>query len=392
MKRKLGLLLVSGLVLVGCEASSTSTTQYESAVAPAVMDRSGINTLEMEGYQGVEIYNGGSYSVENQVIDASYSLEDDTKLIRSASVSIETVDYDKDYEKLTDIIGGYTTQIRNRSETVAGGTYIYGPYQPTEREFRQLYLNIKIASTDLDQFVEELKTVGTPIDVNMGTYDSTQSFVDNESRIEQIDARLETLLRLMDEARSMEDVITIESKIADLNDEKERLMGMNQTIQDDVTYSDVSINLTETFRETPLYEENYDNRVAQAFREMRVEYTNLAKDLGIYTIRHLPSIIILVGILALLAWVGKRDRKKYRTNKSNKTTSGYKQPVKTNKETEAKKPVMTNPGAVTKTEVNTDAKVEPGTITKTVADKDNAYTKVTKTDDGIDLTQMEDEE
>ena len=96
-----------------------------------------------------------------------------------------------------------------------------------------------------DSFVDDLTQIGTIDSMEVHTEDYSDSYYDTESRIELLEERKERLLKHLDEATKMEDIITLEDEISDVIYQLDELKGQQRNMDNMVEYATVSLDINE---------------------------------------------------------------------------------------------------------------------------------------------------
>ena len=155
--------------------------------------------------------------------------ETSRKLIRTASLTIRTAQYDADLEALTQLISSV-------------GGYIESTYQSGDLESgsaRSNSMTLRIPSDKLDEFLNGLDSVGRVVDRSESSTDMTVQYADNEARLATLQAKMERLNELLEKAETVEDLISIESAIADTQYSIDSYETRQRTIDRQVDMSEV---------------------------------------------------------------------------------------------------------------------------------------------------------
>lgn len=218
MKKKLvsmlSLLMVCSL-LFGCGASSKSAdsaymveTTADSNSSAYIMDEAA--EVEMAG------------SANEAGTDLIGSVEG-RKIIKNADLNVETKDFD-DF-------------ISTLNATVADlGGYLQSSSQGTTRRtgLRYADLTLRIPADKLNEFINLVDGAATVTYRNIYTDDVTLSYVDTESHLKALRTEQETLLTLLEKAESVEDLITIQSRLSEVRYEIESYESRLRTYDDQI--------------------------------------------------------------------------------------------------------------------------------------------------------------
>ncbi len=165
-------------------------------------------------------------------------ISDGSKLVQTREISMRTTEFDKDYGKVKELlkkVGGYI-EYENLYGTAPEGVYDPGRYSS---------MVMRVPVDKYDSFVEDLSQIGTIDSMEVHTEDYSDSYYDTESRIELLEERKERLLKHLDEATKMEDIITLEDEISDVIYQLDELKGQQRNLDSMVEYATVSLDITE---------------------------------------------------------------------------------------------------------------------------------------------------
>ncbi len=140
------------------------------------------------------------------------SLLDNSKIIYTANMRTETVEFDKSYQAMNDLVaemGGYM----ERCSLSKNGAY------------RRVETVIRIPAEKYGEFMERGSELGQMLSLNEEKKDVTSSYYDIESRLKSARVKLERLQELMKQADYMGDLIELSNAISSAEYEIEYLQG-----------------------------------------------------------------------------------------------------------------------------------------------------------------------
>lgn len=155
------------------------------------------------------------------------------KIVRSYSLSIATTLFEQDYAAilaLTEGAGGYASSV---------GTY----GQQDDKRFASFEL--RIPSDTASGFMENLEAIGRVTDRYETADDRTVQYADTALRLATQQDKMTRLRELLLQAESVEDLLSIESEIADTQYEIDSLQTSLNFIDRQVDYATVSVTLQE---------------------------------------------------------------------------------------------------------------------------------------------------
>ena len=321
----LSLMIVSGLLLTGCGGSSKSYDTASGAMETAASAYDGGN-----GYLSDDIYSYNGYKSETTQTEAEEAAVEESgstaqtpevqdigrKLIRNVNLEVETETFDElllTVEEKTERLSGYIEQ----SYTYNGSSY-YG------RGTRNASLTIRIPAENLSAFLSSIAEVSNVISRNENVTDVTVQYVDMESHKEALVTEQDRLLELMEQAETVEDIITIESRLSEVRYQLESMESQLRTMDNQVSYSTVYLYIDEVEKLTPVEEQSTWEKISTGFVNSLCGVGNGLADFVIGFIINLPylilwGLILAAVILAIRAFVrGREKRKQKRLEKQQK--------------------------------------------------------------------------
>ncbi len=168
--------------------------------------------------------------------------------------------------------------------------------------YRKSYrLDIKVPVNDFENFVSEIQKKFDSIEFfEVRTQDVTDSFFDLKARLKNKKILKDRYLSLYQKAKNIEEIMTVENHISRIQTEIDRLEGKLQLLQEQTTYSTVSIKLYQDINE-PLPPET--NRYMEALKNGWSLFTGL-----MYLLLNLWTFILMSFVLFYL--LKKKTRKK----------------------------------------------------------------------------------
>ncbi|WP_057912190.1 DUF4349 domain-containing protein [Peribacillus muralis] len=156
---------------------------------------------------------------------------------------------------------------------------------------------------------EALKVVGR----NVTGQDVTEQYVDLKARLKSKRTVEERLLAFMQEAKKTEDLLRISSDLAAVQEEIEQLTGQIKYLDNQTSYSTITITMTQDMIIVPGIDNGELNTWERTKKQLATSANLLLKagsGIIVFIIGNLPTLIIL-GIAGLLVhWVMRRRREK----------------------------------------------------------------------------------
>ena len=299
--RILGILLAASL-LTGCGGSSkdfAATAPMASAPKEeaAVEEYYETEDVIAEESTAAGVETGATVGETSQV---------NRKLIRTFDIQIQTKEFDSvvaGIQEKIDELGGYIEQ----SSLDSGSSY-YSHYN------RYSYMTARIPSNKLEQFVSNVKENANVTNISESTEDITLSYVDVESRKLALETEQRRLLELLEKAETVEDIITIESRLSEVNYQLESYTSRLRTMDNQVDYSTVHIDISEVDRETKVEPKTFWEEVTEEFGDSMYGLGRGFRNFAIWFLGSSPYIILWAAIIGtavvLVRTFGRKKRLK----------------------------------------------------------------------------------
>ena len=317
-------LILSLAILAGCMSSmgyksddsvayeyASSTGGYGTAPAAAPVEpaRQEMGKDSLEGASGLDVSG-----INNNI-------QPDEKMIYTAWVEIETLDFDGTLETLNEMIAANGAFLQ--SSKVAGNTYYQSYYSDTTSRYASFI--IRVPADRYGAMIGGMKALGYVKQSSEDAQNITAQYTDVESRLEAYKTEEARLLELLKKADTVEDIITIETRLSQIRYEKESLTSTLRYYDNQVDYSTINLNIQEVaeIRETPSIQRTYGERIADAFKDSVKWVIDAGKNIGVFIVSAIPVIIIPAVIVAVVFIVlniqAKKRRKLAEKSAENKT-------------------------------------------------------------------------
>lgn len=297
------------LLLGGCGSKAGG-----SSTAPAAMMMTEEAAYDADGaYLSDDIYSVDPAEVTDDVAEdgaATPQVEDTSrKLIKNVNLSVETETFEELLATITEKTESFSGYIEE-SYTYNGSNY-YG------RGTRNASMTIRIPAQHLDAFLSSVSEVSNVISRNDSVSDVTLQYVDMESHKKALTAEQDRLLELLEQAESVEDIITIESRLSDVRYQIESMESQLRTLQNQVSYSTVYLDIQEVEKLTPVEEQTRGEMIREGFVDSLYGVGNGLLDFGTAVIIDLPYLVVWAAVILLVILIIRLLRK-HRKNKKQK--------------------------------------------------------------------------
>lgn len=274
--RLLALLLVLALLFVGCAKAPSGNLADDAMGAPQ---------------EGNGIYG------EGEKAETTVGIEENRKLIRTVTMEAETSDLDAILSDLDDqlaLLGGY---VQNKSvQNGRGNSYRYAT------------LTLRIPADKVDQFVGHVEDATNILSSSEKAEDVTLKYSATESRIKALETQEARLLELLAEAKTLNDLLTLEAKLATVRQELETVKSQLKLYDSLIDYGTINLTINEVKEYTPVEVEEPTawDRISTGFVNSVKGVWNILTELFIFLIVALPYLVIPGGIVIAIVVIRKK--------------------------------------------------------------------------------------
>ncbi len=315
MKRKwtklLPVLVVTAGLLTGCGGASNGAKSSMTADLAAPAE----NTAAQESYgsgvasdsyaaasEELAMEDGGEAAgVQEQ--DAEPDLDSMTlleeKLVYHCNLEIETLDYPATMTSIKEAISRYGGVIQSESESDSGHNWYYADYRKTGGTMHN-YLEVRIPSKDYNNFLAELDGVGKIISKSTSVDNISQKYYDTTAQIEALQIQEKNLLAMMEKCETIEDMITVEQRLSEVQYELNNLQTNRRYMDMDVAYSYVNIGISEVMEyrqdSEPVRRNTFADRLKNTLWSTGRGFVSFLEGILFLVIRLSPYILIIAVI------------------------------------------------------------------------------------------------
>lgn len=303
------------LLMTGCGSSAgdykASRDTAATTEAAAYENAGGSVYLSDDIYSDAAWEEAAEIETEAGTADTGVETEDiekaGRKLIKNVSLEVETRSFDELLRKVEEKAGSFAGYIEE-SYTYNGSSY-YGGAR------RNASMTIRIPAENLDGFLSSVSEMSNIISRNDSVTDVTLQYVDLESHKEALLTEQTRLLELLEQAESVEDIITIESRLSEVRYQLESMESQLRTLDNQVSYSTVYLYVDEVESLTPVKEQSIGEKISTGFMQNLRGVGNDLADFGINFIINLPylvlwAVILILAVLAVRAFIRLKKKRK----------------------------------------------------------------------------------
>lgn len=296
----LAIILTLALLLSGCGSGASNEAYYDrapGAEAPAV-------SAEVS-YDGL-VKDSGDYSYGST--EEIYT-NDNNKIIRTANLTIQSTDFDAAVEalnRLTSENGGYY-----ETAEVQSGSY-YNQYAN-----RSAYYVVRVPKENFIAFRDGAGGIGHVHSISENSQDVGETYYDTEARLATLTTKRDRLLALLEKAEKMEDIITLENALADVQYEIDQHTATLRKYDSLIGYSTFNIRLNEVeeITEEPSVKETFGSKFVSSLKKGFEEFGRSLQNFAIWFARNLIGILIFAAVVVVVIVVIRYSIRRRRARK-----------------------------------------------------------------------------
>lgn len=228
----------------------------------------------------------------------------DAKLIRQASLTVQTVDFPAALaalDALTVSLDGYY----ENAQTQAGGYY-------DTTANRYAYYTVRVPQENYDAFLNATGNIGHVVSTSESSTDVGDQYYDTELRLKTLQTKQERLLALMEKADRMEDIITLENSLSDVQYEIERLTSTLKRYDGLVDFATINVQINEVIKlsEDPGETASLGTRLLAALKNGFSDFGTALGNAMVWAAYHLVGIFLFTAAAAIIAVLAYRVRRR----------------------------------------------------------------------------------
>ncbi|MCD1161404.1 DUF4349 domain-containing protein [Peribacillus frigoritolerans] len=287
MNRKTMMLMFSlFLLLAGCSSNekddSASESQDEKAESKMDASISG-NKVQEEAAE-------------------KEGMTDERKVIHQAQLELKVKNLEKAQMKIENKVAEY------------GGYVVESNVYREDEELVEGTITVRVPEAHFQDFLTDSEGEASEVvGRNVTGQDVTEQYVDLKARLKSKRAVEERLLAFMKDAEKTEDLLKISSDLAVVQEEIEQLTGQIKYLENQTSYSTVTITLSQDRIVVPGIDNKELNTWERTKKQLATSANLLLKagsGIIVFIIGNLPILIILGGAGAVVHWVIKRRGKR----------------------------------------------------------------------------------
>jgi len=264
----------------GADENSQTMEKAVGSVTPGVAGE--IATDDAAGYAAPDVAGSSGTAGGTSVAP----LPSTQRIIQTADYRIEIVpgEFDEKYARISAIAIKY------------GGYVVSGDSRMAGDKLKSGSITIRVANVN-DNFTKaqaEVDGLGTVTSRKISGQDVTEEYVDLQSRLRNTEAQEAQYLALMQRAQTIEEILTVQSRLADVQSQIEQIKGRMKYMEGRTDFATITMDLRET---SDGAEPEEDDGTNWGFVDS-IEYA------GWLAVQTLNFVIVALGVIVPLTVMG----------------------------------------------------------------------------------------
>ncbi|MGN0550111.1 MAG: DUF4349 domain-containing protein [Acutalibacteraceae bacterium] len=248
-----------------------------------------------KGYSESSSDDSGSGVASSGLTTYTDVSSDSRKIIKHASVNIETKNSEELIKKINDNVksaNGYVSSLEENNYN----------------EYRRISTTVNVPPEKLDEFLVFLGENGTITEKSVVTSDITDSYTETESKIKAYETEEKALLGILEKCDNVQDTITVQNRLSEVRSELEAMKSQKEQYDSQISYSEVTISVVQVERESKTVK-GFGAEVSEKFSESLYNLGQFFRNLAVFLLGASPYLLVLAAVIAIAVIIIKRKRK-----------------------------------------------------------------------------------
>jgi hypothetical protein len=290
------LAVLCSVTFTGCSSRSSSASVTEKSAAGASAAKSVAGAMKNE----VAADAAAPKAAAPQAPQAAVVPESQRKIVKNAQLTVETMQYDKsarDFEAMVAQYGGY----------IANSGIQTGSEGSARR--RTATYTVRIPADSLDPFLTATDGIGSVTEKNIQGDDVTQAYIDADAQLKTLQTEQDRILALMDKATKIEDVIAIEQRLTEVQNQIAQLTAELKNWDSLVSLSTVDVTIREVEAISNPEGRGLGYQLGSTLSASLRALVETGRYILVAVIAILPFAVIILIVLAVIFWIRRRRKR-----------------------------------------------------------------------------------
>ena len=241
-----------------------------------------------------------TYSINTIGTGNTENVDIGSKVIFSGRMEMETTTFSAAYDNIDQVVKEFNAYTEHDNTGTSG----MGDSQYAE-------LTVRVPAAMFEKLISNLEEIEnvTVLSKNLSTEDISEEYYDVEGRLANAKNKLQNLQKLAEEAENVQDMITIENSISDVQSTIEYLQGQMNRYDSKIQYSVLQIHLSEV-NVINEHKAGYGNRLVHSLQAGFVEGIEYIGDFILLVAKNWLLILVVGGLFIGLSRIHKRIQRK----------------------------------------------------------------------------------
>lgn len=211
------------------------------------------------------------------------------KIITNVSLSIETKEFDHFIDNLNKLVNKHKGYVENSN--------IFYNSRSGNKQFKSAQYTIRMPEEKTNTFISDINTIGNTISQSTSKEDISKIYQDTKGKLKVLETKEKRILKLLEKAEKIEDILKLENELNETIYEKESLIGEIEYMDDKTSYATIYLDISEVEKYTigETVETKFSEKFKNAFSNSLYYVKLIFENLIIILIYILP--FALIGIL-----------------------------------------------------------------------------------------------
>ncbi len=213
--------------------SARASSQSGSAPGSTAATAGGASTSTGAAQAPIPGVSPAAQSSDTLVADSSAQILD-RMVIRTAQLTVEVQDMESALAKAREIAssaGGFVSASNTHSENADNQDRMVAD------------LTLQVRSDSADSAISQLRALGKVTAENTGSQDVTEDYVDLDSNLRNLQATESAILKLMDKATQIQDVLSLQRELTTVRGQIERIQGRKTYLERRTDMATITLSL-----------------------------------------------------------------------------------------------------------------------------------------------------
>ena len=331
------LFLILSFVLCSCGSVPSAIDKKEANnFSPSYREDNGYYA-DSDNFDGALVPTSKSEAEKNNEGETSDNFviyNTDEKLVYTCRIELETMQFKDTVSAIRKLISTYEGFIE-QDELSDNDDYWYYETYTKNRATLNEYMVLRIPTNHYTEFLNELGGQGKIRSKKQQVENITSSYSDTQTTIASLKIQEERLLEMMENADNITDMLEIEDRLTDVQNELRMYETRLNTMDLDVQYSTIYVNVMEVVEYTessePVKTSTFSDRLKNTVKDSWKDFLQFLEDVLFFLIHALPILIILAIVVVVIVIIVKKASKHVKRKEIKGVKEVVYKPVEDNK-------------------------------------------------------------